>query len=63
MFRIVHHSGVCQGTALLKLMRRPVHFACVNPCVRGAIAPVRRRDYFVRRGASVALEEIHARIE
>ena len=24
MFRIVHHPGVCQGTALPKSMRRPV---------------------------------------
>ena len=36
---------------------------CVNPCVKGAIAPVRRRAYFVGRDAGVALEEIHARIE
>ena len=63
MLRIVHHPGVCRGTALPKSMRCTVYFARLNPHVRGAIVPVRRRDYFVGRGASVALGEIHARIE
>ena len=63
MLRIVYHPEVCRGTALPKLMRCTVYFARVNPRARGAIVPVKRRDYFVGRGASVALGEIHARIE
>lgn len=45
------------------LMNYAGSLARANPPVRGAIAPVRRRACFAGRGASVVLEEIHARIK